>query len=735
MKSGISSDARSVGRAGASPGDRLKESPQRGLKDFAKKLVDSKTFTNKLQDWFSRKRDGSVDGKCPSDESPFHGKFPFESPFQLEELREFDLALEGIGFQQLLRMPCGPDASTSGAVEADAYLALEDFLHAGAQSLWEAFWSKEGPTPFYISCPYGVGSKFHTVEKAIARGKVGRLRGAALVVKNSRNSQGEWDHVAELALMRADAGGRSQESERIPSFSDIGEALFYGLYMLLSRSLSKSNLVKYGDCAYVLVVDYQFGGVVRLRGDVNKMDINVNRVYDCAVEWIQQHAEVRVSSFDQIWNKLGNANWGDVGTLQLLLATFYSIVQCKGLPKRSIAELAAEHGIRLQRRRIERRPREVHENGSDSFRRHQNSRTHGEIVEIEDESESAIRKEMEGMKLEPGTVLWLEDSHWQRGFQIHEVLGDERRSLYSSTSLEEPGKLLAVYVGSHPSEFEPAWEDMSMWYQVQRQTKVLNIMKQRGISSKYLPQLVASGRIMHPGPCHRQSPGGRCDHPWCGTPILVTAPVGESVATIVARNGVFNTEEALRCCHDCLSALRSTVSAGIQHGDISPDHVIRMASGERHSYYVLADWGHAVLEDRDSPAINVQFSSTYVLQERKLCPASDVESLVYLLYYLCGGTIPHLESLEAALQWRERSWARRTIQQQLGEVSAVLKAFADYVDSLCGTPYPVDYEIWLRRLNRALHGEDHGKWIDNSAPTGRNDDVAESSGTSGASYS
>lgn len=730
MKSGNSSDARSVGRLGASPGDRPKGSPQRGLKEFAKKLVDSKAFTNKLQDWFSRKRDTSVDG-----ESPFHRKFLFESPFQLEELREFDYALEGIGFQQLLRMPCGPDASTSRAVEADAYLALEDFLHAGAQSLWEAFWSKEGPMPFYISCPYGVGSKFHTVEKAVARGKVGGLRGAALVVKNSRNSHGEWDHVAELALLRADVGGLSQETERIPSFADIGEALFYGLYMLLSRSLSKSNMVKYGDCAYVLVVDYRFGGVVRLKGDVNKLDINVNRVYDCAVEWIQQHAEVRVSSFDQIWNKLGNANWGDVGTLQLLLATFYSIVQCKGLPKRSIAELAADHGARLQKRRIERRPLEVYDNGSDSFRRHQSSRSHGEIVEIQDEPESAIRKEMEGMKLEPGTVLWLEDSHWQRGFQIHEVLGDERRSLYSSTSLEEPGKLLAVYVGSHPSEFEPAWEDMSMWYQVQRQTKVLNIMKQRGISSKYLPQLVASGRIMHPGPCHRQSPGGRCDHPWCGTPILVTSPVGESVATIVARNGVFNTEEALRCCYDCLSALRSTVSAGIQHGDISPDHVIRIASGERHSYYILVDWGHAVLEDRDSPAINVQFSSTYALQERKLCPASDVESLVYLLYYLCGGTIPHLESLEAALQWRERSWARRTIQQQLGEISAVLKAFADYVDSLCGTPYPVDYDIWLRRLNRALHGEDHGKWIDNSAPLGRNDDVAESSGTSGASFS
>ena len=38
--------------------------------------------------------------------------------------------------------------------------------------------------------------------------------------------------------------------------------------------------------------------------------------------------------------------------------------------------------------------------------------------------------------------------------------------------------------------------------------------------------------------------------------------------------------------------------------------------------------------------------------------------------------------------------------------------------------YPLDYEIWLRRLNRALHGKDHGKWIDNNAILGRNDDVA-----------
>jgi hypothetical protein len=29
----------------------------------------------------------------------------------------------------------------------------------------------------------------------------------------------------------------------------------------------------------------------------------------------------------QVWNKFGNANWGDIGAMQLLLTLFYSIEQ------------------------------------------------------------------------------------------------------------------------------------------------------------------------------------------------------------------------------------------------------------------------------------------------------------------------------------------------------------------------------------------------------------------------
>jgi hypothetical protein len=75
-----------------------------------------------------------------------------------------------------------------------------------------------------------------------------------------------------------------------------------------------------------------------------------------------------------------------------------------------------------------------------------------------------------------------------------------------------------------------------------------------------------------------------------------------------------------------------------------------------------------------------------------------------LLYLACA--IPEFDSMEAALCWRDRVRAWRAIQQQLGEVSTVLKAFADYVDSLCTAPYPDDYDIWLQPLNWVLpHGD------------------------------
>lgn len=711
-------------KIGISPKSRSSvstRSPGNTIRDFLKRLGDSEAFSVLLRSWL----DDRIFGEG-------NKHLQIKSPFQLDELRQFDFALEGVQFQQLLRMPAMSSSSSSTlSVEAETCLAVEDFLHASAQGLWETFWSADDPFPYFVTGSHGFGSKDAYGEKNASK-KVKGPHCAALVGRTVAGAHALWEHILEFVLLKLDL---TIEAGQLPDTAAVGQAVFYALHMLLSRKMArtKSAVHKYADTAYVLLVGSHFGSVVKVEGDVNELDTSTTKVYESAIAWVQERAHISVSTVEQVWNRLGNANWGDVGALQLLLATFHSMEQCKGTPRKSISELATDHNSRLQRRRLERRILEVHENGTDATS-HRSSKNHREIEEIEEEVEPDIVKEMERMKLGQGTILWLEDSHWQRGFKILDDSMEGRRSVYRATALDDIGKPLIVYVGAHPSQLEPSWEDMSTWYQVQRQTRVLNVMKQRGISSKYLPQLVASGRILHPGSCTKQSPGGRCDHPWCGTPILVTSPVGESLDIVVQKHGVFSPEEALKCCHDCLSALRSAGSAGIQHGDITPEHVLRVVGGDGESYHVLVEWGHAVLEDRDSPGISLRFSSTYALQEGKLCPASDSESLVYLLYFLCGGSAPHFDSIESALQWRERSWARRAIQQQLGEVSAVLKAFADYVDSLCGTPYPVDYDIWFRRLNRALHGEELGKRMESyPLSTRRVGDLAESSGTSGMS--
>ncbi|KAF3444229.1 hypothetical protein FNV43_RR13919 [Rhamnella rubrinervis] len=688
----------------------------KGLKDYGKKLVDLQTFTQDLEDWVS-------DRLCPDSSNSEH---IFSSPFTIDELQKLDLALEGVALQQLFRMPCLP--YDSDELNEDKYLAAEDFLHAIVNGLWRTFWHKKGPLPFFLSCPRYPGSKFYTLEKAMSKGRLKDLRGFALMSKHGSDIQFNWDQVAEFALFSQDilSGNELKLSTQV-----ICEALFYGFHILVSRFLSKTSTVN-SNSVFLLVLDSKYGAVVKFRGDLRNLELNSVNPYQSVVEWIRNHAEVRVSPVDQVWNKLGNAMWGDLGTLQILLATFYSIVQWSGPPRKSIASLASDHSLRLQKRWIECRLIS-NENALAHFQ--QVGHQQGEIIEV-DQNHNPVLGKNSRLKFKQGEVLVLDDQcHGQRTFQIQESLVGGNYYLYTAVSLEYSMESLMLYVGAHPSRLEPSWEDMSLWYQVQRQTKVLNILKQQGSSSKYLPEIVASGRILHSGPCRKQNQGGRCDHPWCGTPILVTSPVGESLSTIVARDGPFSSEEAICCCRDCLAALRSAALANVQHGDICPENILRVVNkqGAMNNFsYVPISWGRAVLEDRDSPAINLQFSSSHALQHGKLCPSSDAESLIYLLFFICRGNVEQQDSIESALQWRERSWAKRVIQQELGEVSALLKAFADYVDSLCGTPYPVDYDIWLKRLSKTVDGSaDRGKMIEEAAVTLRLEDVAESSGTSG----
>ncbi|MBA0662184.1 hypothetical protein Goklo_006363, partial [Gossypium klotzschianum] len=359
-----SPDQESVG-SGTKRSSVSSGSKSRNHKEFLYRLVDCETFTANLEDWFQSLYEKSAQMKPV-----------FDVPFELIDLQKFDYALEGVSFQQLIRMPNAVYASTSDSAEATAYLAVEDFLHA-------------------------------TAENAIASGRLRNLCASGVLLKNLRHPHGKWDNLLKLSLLRPGIQRLVGESEQKPSLHVLGEALFYALRMLISRSLSRQNLSLSSNSAFVLLVDSQYGGVVKVEGDVNKMDFDVNNVYKCAAEWIQRHARIAVSPVDRIWNKLGNANWGDIGALQVTFATFYCIMQFAGLPKHSIEDLAADHGCRLQTRRLERQLGDTRVNGSGLFRFQQHGAS-PKIVEVQDES---VKLESESLKLEVGSILWLEDSN------------------------------------------------------------------------------------------------------------------------------------------------------------------------------------------------------------------------------------------------------------------------------------------------------------------------------------
>ncbi|KAH7685400.1 Calcium/calmodulin-dependent protein kinase protein [Dioscorea alata] len=680
-----------------------------GLREYSKMIVDVETFSSCIEDWVLQKLPSNSCDK----------KLLFKPPFMVDELQKLDYALDGVFFQQLFRMPYSHHGYDNSREEK--FLALVCFLQTIVDGLWRTFWHKTGEPPFFVSCPRYPGSRFYTIEQAVSNGRLGGLCGAAVVAKVDSDSHVRWNDVLELALFKSDiTDGKSKAF----SMLSICEALFYGFHILLLRNLSKSGASK-GSSIYMLVLDSKFGGIIKFGGDLSRLDVNSCNPYHAVVEWIKNHAEVSVSPIDRVWNKLGNANWGDVGTLQLLLATYYSIIQWKGPPRKSIAHLATDQSLLIQKRRLQCYGLSAQiQNGHNG---------QWETIELDHQSDQTPNKLSMRPNLKEGEVIRLEDSQGQVKFQIKDIILVGDSLSYSAFTLDQPCKLFTLYVGVHPSRLEPSWEAMSLWYLVQRQTKILNIMKQQGVSSKNLPELILSGRVLHSGHCSKQNPGDCCEHPWCGTPVLVTSPVGEPVSHIIARYGSFCTEEALRFCRDILTSLKSATSANIQHGDICPENIVRVISlnGRTESLYIAVSWGRAVLEDRDSPAMNLQFSSVYALQHRKLCPSSDTESLIYLLYFVCGGEMQQQDSIESALRWRERCWAKRMIQHQLGEVSTLLKAFADYVDSLCGTPYPVDYDIWLRRLNRVVACSDKGKCVERLETSLRFEDVAETSGTSG----
>ncbi|CAL9152268.1 unnamed protein product, partial [Musa hybrid cultivar] len=73
-----------------------------------------------------------------------------------------------------------------------------------------------------------------------------------------KHFHGKWDQIIELALLRSDVGISVQNDHQSA--------------ILLARSLSKSATVLCNsNFVFVLLVDSQYGAVVNIEGDINKL--------------------------------------------------------------------------------------------------------------------------------------------------------------------------------------------------------------------------------------------------------------------------------------------------------------------------------------------------------------------------------------------------------------------------------------------------------------------------------
>ena len=140
--------------------------------------------------------------------------------------------------------------------------------------------------------------------------------------------------------------------------------------------------VKFVFCLQFRVLINNNGFDIRQRTDST---IGYGHFYECAAKRIKNQSRIAVSPIDRIWNKLGNANWGDIAAVQVLFATFHCIMEFAGMPKHSIEDLAADHGSRLQTRRVERELEDTRVNGNGVYR-YQNRTVSPKIVEVQEES-------------------------------------------------------------------------------------------------------------------------------------------------------------------------------------------------------------------------------------------------------------------------------------------------------------------------------------------------------------
>ncbi len=174
---------------------------------------------------------------------------------------------------------------------------------------------------------------------------------------------------------------------------------------------------------------------------------------------------------------------------------------------------------------------------------------------------------------------------------------------------------------------------------------------------------------------------------------------GRSLKEEVALHGPFSTREAASIGADLCRGLAAVHNAGLVHGDVKAQNVVREPDGR----VVLTDFGAGVHHDTTAggtpPLAGTPFYMAPELFEgRSVSVRSDVYSVGVLLFYLVTGEFPVRADSYLELVRAHQARQRRAVRDVRPDVSA---AFAQVVDRALA-PEPDDRFGSVRELEAAV---------------------------------
>lgn len=171
---------------------------------------------------------------------------------------------------------------------------------------------------------------------------------------------------------------------------------------------------------------------------------------------------------------------------------------------------------------------------------------------------------------------------------------------------------------------------------------------------------------------------------------------GRTLAEEVRQAGPVGGREAALVGVDLCRALAAVHQAGIVHGDVKPQNVMR----ERGGRIVLMDFG--IGRDLTDPSAGASGTPLYMAPElfdgATPSPASDIYSLGVLLFYLVTGSHPVVANTRGALGQSHRTGVRRLLRDVRSDLP---DAFVEVIDRACA-PDPAHRYATAGALQAAL---------------------------------